>query len=215
MLRTVGAITTCQKINDLDWKRPELKSIQRGIVADGIGCVIGGVLGATGMSSGVAPVGVAQAAGATSPYIAFSCAAILVIVAFIPKYAALFLIMPQLVIGALIVFTASFMIAGGIQIILSRSIDTRATYVVGVSLLLGLAREIFPTYSSWARRCCTSLPAALCDWRHLGVSAQSDLPHRRGPQRNIRIRGLGNDGCGNRDALTSARQGMVGRLGRH
>jgi xanthine permease XanP len=37
MLRTVGVITTCQKINDLDWKRPELKSIQRGIVADGIG----------------------------------------------------------------------------------------------------------------------------------------------------------------------------------
>ena len=27
MLRTVGVITTCQKINDLDWKRPELKSI--------------------------------------------------------------------------------------------------------------------------------------------------------------------------------------------
>ena len=59
---------------------------------------------------------------------------------------ALFLIMPQPVIGALMVFTASFMIAGGIQIILSRSIDSRATYVVGVSLLLGLSREIFPVY---------------------------------------------------------------------
>src|SRR5438105_10751117 len=35
MLRTVGVITTCQKINDADWKRPELKSIQAGIVADG------------------------------------------------------------------------------------------------------------------------------------------------------------------------------------
>src|SRR5271170_2628292 len=38
------------------------------------------------------------------------------------------------------------MIAGGIQIIVSRSIDSRATYVIGVSLLLGLSREIFPTY---------------------------------------------------------------------
>ena len=44
------------------------------------------------------------------------------------------------------VFTASFMIAGGVQIIVSRNIDSRATYVVGVSLLLGLAREIFPAY---------------------------------------------------------------------
>ena len=85
-------------------------------------------------------------AGATSRYIGFSCAAILNIFALVPKYAALFLIMPQPVIGALMVFTASFMIAGGIQIIVSRSIDSRAIYVVGVSLLLGLSREIFPTY---------------------------------------------------------------------
>jgi hypothetical protein len=27
-------ITTCQKINDADWKRPELKSIQGGILAE-------------------------------------------------------------------------------------------------------------------------------------------------------------------------------------
>jgi|SRR5271165_5467200 len=104
------------------------------------------LLGVIGMNSAVGPVGVAKAAGATSRYIGFSCAAILVIFALIPKYAALFLIMPQPVIGALMVFTASFMIAGGIQIIVSRSIDSRATYVVGVSLLLGLSREIFPTY---------------------------------------------------------------------
>ena len=44
------------------------------------------------------------------------------------------------------VFTASFMIAGGVQIIVVRDLASRATYVVGVSLLLGLAREIFPTY---------------------------------------------------------------------
>lgn len=53
MLRTVGVITTCQKINDLDWKRPELKSIQGGIVADGIGCIIGGLMGVIGMNSAV------------------------------------------------------------------------------------------------------------------------------------------------------------------
>ena len=146
MLRTVGVITTCQKINDLDWKRPELKSIQAGIIADGLGCIIGGLMGVIGMNSAVGPVGVAKAAGATSRYIGFSCAAILIIFALVPKYAALFLIMPQPVIGALMVFTASFMIAGGIQIIVSRSIDSRATYVVGVSLLLGLSRQIFPTY---------------------------------------------------------------------
>jgi NCS2 family nucleobase:cation symporter-2 len=146
MLRTVGVITTCQKINDADWKRPDLGPIQRGILADGIGCMVGGLLGVMGMNTGPSLVGVSKATGAASRYIAFSCAAILIIFAFIPKYAALFLLLPQPVIGAAMVFTSSFMIAGGIQIITSRNVDSRTTYVVGVSLLLGLAREIFPDY---------------------------------------------------------------------
>src|SRR6516165_3762673 len=75
MLRTVGVITTCQKINDIDWKRPELGSIQGGILADGIGCIIGGLLGVIGMNTSPSLVGVSKATGATSRYIAFACAA--------------------------------------------------------------------------------------------------------------------------------------------
>jgi xanthine permease XanP len=146
MLRTVGVVTTCQKNNAADWKRPDLRSIEGGILADGIGCMVGGLLGVIGMNTAPSLVGVSKATGATSRYIAFSCAAILVLFALVPKYAALFLLMPQPVIGATMVFTASFMIAGGIHIIVSRNLDSRATYVVGVSLLLELAREIFPTY---------------------------------------------------------------------
>jgi NCS2 family nucleobase:cation symporter-2 len=146
MPRTVGVITTCQKINDAEWKRPELKSIQGGILAGGIGCMLGGLLGVIGMNTAPSLVGVSKATGAMSRHIALSCAAILVVFAFIPKYAALFLLLPQPVIGASMVFTSSLMIAGGIQIITSRNLDTRTTYVVGVSLLLGLAREVFPEY---------------------------------------------------------------------
>jgi NCS2 family nucleobase:cation symporter-2 len=146
MLRTVGVITTCQKINDSDWRRPDLGPIQGGILADGIGCVVGGLLGVIGMNTSPSLVGVSKATGATSRSIAFSCAAMLILFAFIPKYAALFLLLPQPVIGATMVFTSSFMIAGGIQLITSRNVDSRTTYVVGVSLLLGLAREIFPEY---------------------------------------------------------------------
>ena len=141
-----GVITTCQKINDAEWRRPDLKSITGGILADGIGCVLGGVLGVIGMNTAPSLVGVAKATGATSRYVAFACAGALVLFAFIPKYAALFMILPGPVIGATMVFTASFMIAGGIQIIVSRNLDNRTTYVVGVSMLLGLAREIFPDY---------------------------------------------------------------------
>ena len=145
-LRTVGVITTCQKINDNNWKHPDLKSIKGGLFADGIGCFIAGLLGCPGMSTAPSLVGVSQATGATSRYIAYSASAILVTLAFIPKITSLFLIMPLPVIGAALVFSGSFMIIGGIQIMMSRNIDTRMTFVIGISFLMGISRDLFPHY---------------------------------------------------------------------
>jgi xanthine permease XanP len=145
-LRTIGVITTCQKINDADWKRPEIKTIRGGMLADGIGCMLGGLLGASGMNAAPSLVGVSKASGATSRYIAFSAGAIFILIAFLPKVASVFLLLPMPVVGAALLANASFMIAGGIQIMVSRNIDTRVTYVIGISLLLGLSRKVFPGY---------------------------------------------------------------------
>jgi NCS2 family nucleobase:cation symporter-2 len=159
MLRTVGLITTCQKINDADWKRPDLGPIQRGILADGIGCMVGGLLGVMGMNTAPSLVGVSKATGATSRYIAFSCAAILIIFAFIPKYAALFLLLPQPVIGASMVFTSSFMIAGGIQIITETSTSGPPTSSESRCCSASRGRS-FPITSNGPHRLPTCLPAA-------------------------------------------------------
>jgi xanthine permease XanP len=145
-LRTVGVVTTCQRINDADWKRPDLRSIQGGVLADGIGCAVGGALGVPGMGSAPSLVGVAQASGATSRVIAFAVTGLCAVLACTPKLAAVFLALPEAVVGAGLVFTASFMIAGGIQIIAARELDARKTFVIGVALLLGLSRTMFPDY---------------------------------------------------------------------
>ena len=139
-------ITTCQKINDDDWKRPDLPSIKGGMFADGLGCMLGGVLGVTGMNTGPSLVGVSKASGATSRYIAFAAGGFLILFSIAPVIASLFLILPNAVVGAALLFTASFMISGGIQIMVSRNIDTRMTHVIGISMLLGLSKEVFPNY---------------------------------------------------------------------
>jgi NCS2 family nucleobase:cation symporter-2 len=78
--------------------------------------------------------------------IAYVAAAILLLLAFLPKLAAAFLALPLEVAGAVLVFTASFMITSGMQIILSRTPDTRAIYVIGISTLLALSKKVFPDY---------------------------------------------------------------------
>ncbi len=145
-LRTIGVITTCQKINDTAWKRPNYPSIKGGVFADGVGCTLAGLMGIPGISTGPSLVGVAKASGATSRMIAFAASGILVIFAFFPKIAALFLIMPMSVIGPALMFTGSFMIVGGIQVMTSRNIDTRMTYIIGFAFLFGLSKELYPAF---------------------------------------------------------------------
>src|SRR4029434_10674335 len=64
--------------------------------------------------------------------------------AFVPKLAVLFAIMPGPVIGALVFFSVCFIIVAGVQILASRMMDARKTFVVGASVALGLSVDMMP-----------------------------------------------------------------------
>lgn len=145
-VRTVGVVTVCQRINDSAWRRPDLRNIRKGILADGLGCMVGGAMGAPGMNISPSLVGLSSASGATSRAIAYGAALLLLLLAFSPKAAALFLAIPLQVAGAMLVFTASFMIASGMETILSRPLHTRSIYMVGIPTLLALSKTVFPHY---------------------------------------------------------------------
>ena len=138
-LKTVGDITTAQKISDADWRRPDMKSVSNGIFADGLGGVIPGLIGGFGQSTSSANVGLSMATGATSRVIAYALGGLLIGFAFMPRFSEFFLLMPLPVIGATLIYAASFMIIAGLQIIMSRMLDARKTFVVGVSIIFGLS----------------------------------------------------------------------------
>src|SRR6185437_11812244 len=50
-LRTVGVITTAQRVNDAAWQRPDMNNVRKGVLADGLANLIGGALGTPGMST--------------------------------------------------------------------------------------------------------------------------------------------------------------------
>jgi len=143
-LKSVGDLTLCQKINDMDWKRTEMKSVSGGILAGSIGTLLAGVLGGAGQSTFSSNVGLSIATGATSRYVALPCGVMLILLAFVPKLATLFSFMPAPVMGAILIYVACFMIVGGIQVITSRMLDTRRTFVVGIAIVFGLSVEMVP-----------------------------------------------------------------------
>ena len=143
-LKTIGDLVTCQKINDADWNRMDMDSVGGGLLADAAGCMSAGLLGGMGQSTSSSNVALSLATGATSRRIAWAVGLLLCALAFFPKFATIFVIMPAPVIGATLVFAVSFMIVVGIQIITSRMLDTRKMLVVGISIILGLSVDMVP-----------------------------------------------------------------------
>jgi NCS2 family nucleobase:cation symporter-2 len=155
-LRTVGVVTTCQRINDADWQKPDQRSIRGGVLADGLSSVISGILGVTGLSTSPSAVGTSKASGATSRYISLAVGAWFLLLACFAKLAAAFMAFPPAVVGGTLIFTGSIMVVGGMQLMVAGALDTRKTYIIGVSLLLALSHQVFPAYF-----------AGLPPWLHL------------------------------------------------
>lgn len=155
-LRTIGVITTVERINDASWTRPDLANVRAGVMADGIGCALGGLLAAPGLSTSPSLVGLEKVTGATSRSIAYTIAGWFVVLSFSPKIGALLLALPLPVIGAALVFNASSMFVGGVQIITSRPVTMRTTFIVGISFMFALSRVVYPEFfaelPSWAHQ---------------------------------------------------------------
>jgi NCS2 family nucleobase:cation symporter-2 len=144
-LRTMGDITTCQKINDAEWTRPDLRSISGGVLANGLSTAMAGLCGTIGVNTLTSSVGLARATGVTSRSIAYVIGGMFVVLAFLPKAAAVLTIMPRPVLGATLWFSAYFVFVNGLQIVTSQMLDVRRTFVIGLGFALGLAVDFYPT----------------------------------------------------------------------
>lgn len=143
-LKAFGNITTCQRINDVDWREVDIKNVGNGLLADGISVFTGGFLGGMAVDTSASNVGLSAATGATSRWVAFAAGGLYIVMAFCPKLTTLVAIMPPPAMGAILAYVTSFMLVAGVNIILTTPIDTRKTFVVGLSLVFGLSVDILP-----------------------------------------------------------------------
>lgn len=143
-IKVMGNVTTCQKASDTEWVRADMRSISRGVLADGCGTVLAGAMGASGVNTSTASVGLASATGVLSRNVAYAIAGVLILFAFVPKLGIILYIMPKPVAGAALIFSSTFMIVNGFEIITSRLLDPRKTLMVGLALVIGLAADVHP-----------------------------------------------------------------------
>ena len=137
-----GVLTVAQRANDSSWKRPDIEGIKRGLLAEGLTNVFCSVInGVTQTASGGA-IGLAQASGVTSRIVAYVLGGLFIALAFFPPFAALWIALELPVIGAVLMFVASFIIVGGIKIITSRLLDSRKIITIGLALIAGIGNDM-------------------------------------------------------------------------
>lgn len=190
-IKLVGLITSAQKTNDISWKRPDMASIRGGIVADSIGNISSGLLGGVGTAVGAGNIGLASATGATSRTIGVAAGVMFVVLAFIPKLTGAIALMPGPVMAAGLLYTSCFLVISGLELIVSRLLDSRRTFIVGLSILAGIGLDLMPdafvgappwaaTFLGSPLAFATTLAVTLNLVLGLGVSKKAKLEMRDG-----------------------------------
>ena len=144
-LKSFGNLIMCEKVNDDDWKTPDMKRISNGLMADSMCVLASGLLGGVASDTSASNVALSRATGATSRVIGYMAGGLFIILGFFPKISAFLSVMPPPVMGAILIFVTSFMIMSGFQIILGQGVDTRKMFVIGISFIFGLSLDILPS----------------------------------------------------------------------
>jgi NCS2 family nucleobase:cation symporter-2 len=142
----VGSLVAFQRATDGGWTRPDPGPLRRGLLAHGLAVVFSGLAGGMAPATSSASVGVSIATRTYARSIAIAGAGLLFVLAFCPKLAAVFVLVPAPVQAAMLLYVAGFMMAQGCEMLVLRSLDARRTVVAGLGLSAGLSALVAPAF---------------------------------------------------------------------
>jgi xanthine permease XanP len=141
----LGDLLAFQRAADGSWARPDEVPIRRGLLANSLAMVVTGMIGGMAPATSSACVGLSIATGTLARRIAVVSGVALLLLACMPKVVALFVLVPEPVKAAMLAYVCCFMVAAGCQLITTRMLDARRTFVVGLGLSIGIAQMVAPS----------------------------------------------------------------------
>lgn len=140
----IGTGVAIDRLNNQAWRRPDLAMISRLVSCQGVGVILHGLTGTMSSATSSANIGLAHATGVAARTVGVVTGAMLVATAFLPSVATFLTLIPVPIMGALLVYTAGFMFVAGMQLILSRMINSRRSFMVGLSVTVGASISLIP-----------------------------------------------------------------------
>ena len=152
-------------IGGLD-REPTDKELSGGIMANGVGSIIGALIGGLPTATYSQNVGIVAMTKVVSLKVFKITALIILIAGFIPKFGAIMLSIPQAIIGGATVSVFAQITMSGMRLITSDEMSVRNTTIVGLGIALGMgvtsiSEAAFASFPDWFNMVFTSSPVIL------------------------------------------------------
>ena len=143
-LDSFGTGVAIDRINNAKWRRPDLRMVGRLVSAHGIGVLLNGLTGTLPTGTSSANLGLVAVTGVAARRVGTIAGLLLIMLAFLPPLVAFMVQIPVPVVGAIIVYTAGYMLVVGMQLLLSRMLNSRRIFTVGLSITVGASLLLMP-----------------------------------------------------------------------
>lgn len=147
VIDNIGDFSATQKANDPKRKKTDWSCVERGIRGGALGTLISVFIGGPLQATATTNIGIASATGITSRKVAYVSSALFILVSFFPRVAGLLSIIPQPVLGAVLLYSMCYIMAGGFSTLTALVLDDRRIFVVFLSVGFAASALIPGLYS--------------------------------------------------------------------
>lgn len=120
------------------------KNINRGVIGEGIGCLVASLLGTTPVTGYSTNAGIISITGVASRRVFVVAGAWFVLFGFSSKLSALISAVPSAVIGGVFVIVCGVIAISGLKVMKNEIIGEKEMYVIAVPMILTLALTLIP-----------------------------------------------------------------------
>ncbi len=143
----IGDYSSTQSADNPNFEKPNWKSIEGGIRASAIGTFIAGIIGGPMQSTATTNIGIASASGITSRKVAYLASGMLMAAAFFPAISGALALIPTPVLGAVLMYSICYIMAGGFSALSTRVLDDKRIFVIFLSISFAVSTLIPGLYS--------------------------------------------------------------------
>jgi len=144
MIESIGDYAATSAIAD---EKFVVRHMNRGIMSEGLGCVVAPFFGAIPMTSYSQNIGIIAATRVASRFVIQVAAIFFLLYSICPKLAALLAAIPRGATGGCLIVIAALITSNGINLMTAMPIDTRRGTIIGTTLGLAIGLPVYTQHS--------------------------------------------------------------------